>query len=695
MARTPSPTPSVATVIKAYAAPLLLLSLAILYQLVVLPRSFPPSHYDVLRVKRYSSIEEVKEAYENLSSKWDRGVEVPDTNDFIKIQYAYELLTNPLWKRDYDLFGIDEQLHIMHRVREQYAVERFSNVKLPLLHADVSDPGIEAFNVITSKDFQSVFQNSNPWLLQVYSSGSQQCAQFFHSWKRIAALLNGLANNGMVELGEVQLAAYLAEKKPTGRLFFRNGLPSLVALPSGCKTSDCLVRFEGELSVDAVIDWFATTVLNLPRIFYYSKESLGPRFLARSGSHKVKVIFFSKTGERATPIMRQAAKDYWNYISLASVLWREEEFSIWWNTFGVESAPAIVFLKDPGVKPVVYHGLFDNSWFLNVLEQNKQQELPQLRSLSSKELGCDARGYSRAGNDIMIWYCAVLAGRKSLELDKMRETMRRVQDLLSKSDDSHATNGDLYSETVAIALRKKRLTFVWLDGETQKNYCFFYLNTETGYETCGPRRVPTDVPKLFIVRYQRNTTKDNMKVEKKPKNIWDFQLEDIDPVSQLSVTYNGSAETSELIKWISNIIEDGDSRNLPFYRVKSPELVPEDAEPIWSRGQQGILSRTIGMKQKTLGIISQINDYLGDPRIGPALFLGALMSFGGIWLMRNQPKRPLRSSQPSQANKEDKSRPRARNPARNVSGRNLPPSITDLEPEDAYQMPLSDSDSDS
>lgn len=26
----------------------------------------------------------------------------------LQIRYAYELLTNPLWKRDYDLFGIDE-----------------------------------------------------------------------------------------------------------------------------------------------------------------------------------------------------------------------------------------------------------------------------------------------------------------------------------------------------------------------------------------------------------------------------------------------------------------------------------------------------------------------------------------------------------------------------------------------------------
>lgn len=38
-----------------------------------------------------------------------------------------------------------------------------------------------------------------------------------------AALLDGVANTGVVELGDLQLAAYLAEKKPTGQPFFRNG----------------------------------------------------------------------------------------------------------------------------------------------------------------------------------------------------------------------------------------------------------------------------------------------------------------------------------------------------------------------------------------------------------------------------------------------------------------------------------------
>ncbi|CAL5444890.1 unnamed protein product [Camellia sinensis] len=163
----------------------------------------------------------------------------------------------------------------------------------------------------------------------------------------MTSLLDGMANTGMVELGKVQLATYLAEKAFTGQPSFQNGLPSLIAFPSGCNTANCLYRYEG-VSVDAVTNWFATTILSLPRILYYSKDSL------------VKVIFFSETGERAAPFVCQAALNYWPYAAFTFVPWREEESSFWWNVyirFGVESAPAIVFLKEHGVKPVVYHGM--------------------------------------------------------------------------------------------------------------------------------------------------------------------------------------------------------------------------------------------------------------------------------------------------------------------------------------------------
>ncbi|CAL5441654.1 unnamed protein product [Camellia sinensis] len=84
------------------------------YQLLILPRFYPPSHYDVLGIKRYSSMEQVTEAYEKFSSKcgikqvelqdldlliyWPRGLsyvggmpllnsgtEVPPIIEFIKV----------------------------------------------------------------------------------------------------------------------------------------------------------------------------------------------------------------------------------------------------------------------------------------------------------------------------------------------------------------------------------------------------------------------------------------------------------------------------------------------------------------------------------------------------------------------------------------------------------------------------------
>lgn len=71
-------------------------------------------------------------------------------------------------------------------------------------------------------------------------------------------------------------------------------------------------------------------------------------------------------------------------------------------------------------------------------------------------------------------------------------------------------------------------------------------------------------------------------------------------------------------------------------RTETPELVPEDTDPIWSSGTEKILSSSMGLKQQISSIIIGICDLLGDPRMGPILLLGALMSFGGIWLWRSQ-----------------------------------------------------------
>lgn len=88
----------------------------------------------------------------------------------------------------------------------------------------------------------------------------------------------------------------------------------------------------------------------------------------------------------------------------------------------------------------------------------------------------------------------------------------------------------------------------------------------------------------------------------------------------------------------------------PIQRAKTPELVPEDTDPIWSRGAQSIRSKSVGLKHWMRNILAGYSGYVGDPRIGPSLLLAALMSFGTIWLVRSQqPARPRQSDQPSES----------------------------------------------
>lgn len=679
--------------IKRYSVPVALFSLGLFFQLVVLPNSYPPSHYDVLGLKPHSSIEDVTEAYERLSSKWFSGLETPSTVAFIKVRYAFELLTNPLWKRDYDLFGIDEHLQVIEKFRVQHDGLKFSDVNLPLLEAS-SDDTIQAVSILTSENFISTVGGARAMLIQVYSDGSSHCAEFANSWKRIVDILDEVADTGMVELGDVQLASFLAERKSTQQPFFQNGLPSLIAFPPNCRSSNCYVRYQGDRTVDAVVDWMATDILGLPRILYYTKETLVSKFFAESGYHKVKVIFFSKTGERAVPFLRQAAKDYWAYASFAMILWREEDSSIWWNMLNVESAPATVILKDPGVEPVVHHGSLNGSQFLKIMEVNKYQELPQLRSVTSMELGCDANGFSRAGHNIVTWYCVILAGRPSMELNKMRETMRVARTTLASNVKSISTEStSVQAASAAVALKESRLTFAWLDGEAQKKYCLFYLYAENVQETCGPRGyVPTEVPRLFIVRYKRNSTKNEMMAQRKAKNIWSaYQEVDINVASQLVARYNGSEDIREIIKWISQIIDDGDSRELPYFVDNTPELIPEDANPMWTKSAKDILFAGKGLKQRIRGIISALHDYMQDPRVGPIFLLGACISFGTIWLQGSQPTQPTQKDTAESRSQKDERSTRKRS-QRTSSNQDIPPSITDEVPNDAYQMLRSDSD---
>ncbi|KAG6495654.1 hypothetical protein ZIOFF_043480 [Zingiber officinale] len=737
--------------IKRYSLPLILFGLGFFFQLVVLPKSFPPTYYDVLHLKRNASVEEVDHSYHNLMSKFAES-DPPITNELIKIRYAFELLTNPLWKRDYDLFGIDEYSHVINNVKDRYRGGHFSEIELPIIN--LSSLGMfivllkqkcmlsDVTNNLTPMEFISTVGKSKPLLIQIYSSGSLRCAEFIRAWKRIESLLEGVAETGMVELGDLQLSSYLAETAFAEQPYFRNGVPSLVAFPSNCTNTRCIERYHDEFSVDSILDWMATNILGLPRILYYSKETLA-KFIATSGRHKVKVICFSKTGERAAPFIRQAAKEHFSEASFAYVLWREVDMPFWWNMFGVDSAPSVVLLKDIYSKPVTYSGSFNHLQLVKMMDDYKKNDIPQLRTVSSMELGCDARGYSRAGNETVTWYCLILIGRAGHAMTQMRETLRRASDVLMVGDDSdYARNVNLSVASVAsAAMKENRLTFTWLDGEVQQKYCQFHLAPEYHTKSCGPSYEDgVDVPQILIVRYLRNST-DNNAENDRWKHFRNQYLGDTNVASQLIARYPGPEDVEELIQWISQIVERGDTREFPYFakhltlpadqhrhkrcrivaRLKvshgadnafglvarpddeserivratcargrggaktfeTPDLVPEDKQSTGSPVGQSF-RRGINYRFKNLRMY--ISDLPRDPRIGPILLLTACLLFGTIWLQNN---RTTQANTPDNSTSNTSSRRRPW-PARTDD---VPSSMTDEEPKDAYQLLKTDSDS--
>lgn len=80
-----------------------------------------------------------------------------------------------------------------------------------------------------------------------------------------------------------------------------------------------------------------------------------------------------------------------------------------------------------------------------------------------------------------------------------------------------------------------------------QKFCFFHINSEDSYESCGPRRGIEDVAQLLIVRYERNATDNEIVAEKQQRNIFQaVNYVDPDPASQLVAKYKGSREISDV-----------------------------------------------------------------------------------------------------------------------------------------------------
>ncbi|KAI7984907.1 hypothetical protein LOK49_LG14G00623 [Camellia lanceoleosa] len=213
------------------------------------------------------------------------------------------------------------------------------------------------------------------------------------------------------------------------------------------------------------------------------------------------------------------------------------------NRFGVESAPAIVFLKEHGIKPVVYLGPANNSWFVDIMEQNKHQGVQRNTKVYIEPSNKDCIAPRSA-----IFSSEAMATAAPLNWEDQAQNSTKCMQI---QEAPSTVDKDQPSSLAAVALKEKWLIFTWIDGEAQQ---------------VSP----------FVCQ-----------------------------------------------------------------RAKTPALVLEDADPIWSQSTH----------------------------------------------------RSQSNNQTQLSKKDDEDRPNQRRKKRAVSNQDRPHFITDTEPKDVYQMPLSDSDS--
>lgn len=603
--------------------------------------SSPPLLYQTLEVPPTASATEIEAAYFRLHhALWISEKEGPAYNTIeklIDVQHAYDTLSDKRRRRNYDTFLLDELEAAVQRAKKENAGVSVDELEFPLWHVEpVKELGESATVSLTSHNFNKiVLESDDVWVIQLYSEMSIDSQELLDSWDSVAMDMAGVAQVGRVEIGQIPLLILLAEKTLyTKQPRFGSGLPEIVVFTSKCRRFDCLIRYRGLKTKDALIDWVATSVLKLPRILYYSFKTLMKDVIQGAGTHKVKVLLFSGNGERAAPYLRQAAKKYWEYAVFAKILFQEQNATFWESRVGVKSAPALVFVKDPGLKPVVFHGVLNSSYFETLIEEHKAFVLPQLRRISAEALGCDARRKSVAGNST-TWYCVIVAGRTGPSLSQVRGVMREV--LQNLTDTEVVLGSGVPGHVLAAeALKSQRLSLSWLDGDKQRDFCYVYLHSPTMFEACGPRRngEVDDVPKIFLVRYQRKllTIKEQERIEKnkalRANNPWISLLEDNDSVaSQLVSKYEGSATVADIVQWVSQMVYEGDNNDLPSFSGKMPELLPEESLPFWAQSQEVVADGQAKVVHFIQRFMQTLSPYTSNMSLVPVVvFLAIFLS---------------------------------------------------------------------
>jgi len=117
------------------------------------------NYYEILGLSANSTIEDIKQAYKQKVLQYhpDKNPNIDTTEEFRKIQTAYEILSNKQKRQKYDAFESTHDLHVL----ELY--QYFMDICLDLfIRWDINTKDQELFfNTFDFKEFEDDLKNNN------------------------------------------------------------------------------------------------------------------------------------------------------------------------------------------------------------------------------------------------------------------------------------------------------------------------------------------------------------------------------------------------------------------------------------------------------------------------------------------------------------------------------------------------------
>ncbi|KAL0267988.1 UNVERIFIED_CONTAM: hypothetical protein PYX00_010093 [Menopon gallinae] len=192
--------------------------------------------YKILGVKKSATVQELRKAYKMLAKEWhpDKNDDPAAANKFVEITQAYELLTDPDRRKQFDNHGVINP-DSNQRSRREYHFDEFDPfddiVNFPYgFQFRSSDPDITLFHKlsITTRAFENKLMPKSyimPHLILFYSDWCFSCLKIEPIWRRVIEELEPIG----IEVATVHSAKeqLLAKKCGVG------SVPALILLIDG------------------------------------------------------------------------------------------------------------------------------------------------------------------------------------------------------------------------------------------------------------------------------------------------------------------------------------------------------------------------------------------------------------------------------------------------------------------------------